>query len=78
MRNPHLTLPELMFVVGTRAALAAGVALLIAGKLSDRQRRMIGATLVAVGAVTTVPALMAVIGTRDRGASEARGPGPEA
>ena len=67
-----------MFVVGTRAALAAGVALLIAGKLSDRQRRMIGATLVAVGAVTTVPALMAVIGTRDREQSEARGPRPEA
>ena len=71
MRDRNLTVPELMFVVGTRAALAAGVALLVAGRFSDKQRRMIGATLVAVGAVTTVPALMAVIGTRDREASAA-------
>ena len=55
-----------MFVVVTRAFLAAGVGLLVAGRLSDRQRRIIGATLVAIGAVTTVPALMAVIGSRDR------------
>jgi len=51
MRDRNLTVPELMFVVATRAALAAGVALLIAGRLNDKQRRMIGATLVAIGAV---------------------------
>jgi MFS family permease len=66
MRKPDLTVPELIFVVVTRALLAAGVGLLLAGRLSDKQRRMIGATLVAIGAVTTVPALMAVIGSRDR------------
>ena len=64
MRKPDLTVPELMFVVVTRAFLAAGVGLLVAGRLSDKQRRVIGATLVAIGAVTTVPALMAVIGSR--------------
>jgi len=66
MRDRTLTLPELMFIIGTRAALAAGLALLVAGKLSDKQRRTIGATLVAIGAVTTIPAAMAVLGTRDR------------
>ncbi len=66
MRNPHLSIPELMFVVGTRALLGAGVGLLVAGRLSDKQRRLIGGTLVAIGAVTTVPALMAVLGSRDR------------
>ncbi|HEX9162794.1 MAG TPA: hypothetical protein VF980_13900 [Thermoanaerobaculia bacterium] len=66
MRNPQLTWPEFMFVVGTRALLAAGVALLVAGRLTDKQRRAVGATLVAIGAVTTVPAMMAVIGSRDR------------
>jgi hypothetical protein len=66
MRNPHLSIPELMFVVGTRALLAAGVGLLVAGRLSNKQRRLIGGTLVAIGAVTTVPALMAVLGSRDR------------
>jgi hypothetical protein len=66
MRDRTLTTPELMFVVGTRAALAAGLALVIAGKLSDKQRRAIGATLIAIGAITTVPAAMAVLGHRDR------------
>ena len=64
MRNPTLSFPELMFVVGTRAALAAGVALLASDRLSRTQRRSIGAALLAVGAVTTIPAAMAVFGDR--------------
>ena len=64
MRDPNLSFPELMFVVGTRAALAAGVALLVSDRLSRSQRRAIGAALLAVGAVTTVPAAMAVFGDR--------------
>jgi MFS family permease len=66
MRDPKLTMPELMFVVVTRAFLAAGVGLLVAGKLSDKQRRLIGGTLIAIGAVTTIPAVMAVIGAKGR------------
>lgn len=54
-----------MFVVGTRAILAAGVALLVADRLNSKQRRVLGTAFVAIGAVTTVPALMAVLGTRD-------------
>jgi hypothetical protein len=64
MRVRSLTLPELMFVVGTRAALAAGVAFLISGRLTNRQRRIIGTTLVSIGAVTTVPAAMTVFGRK--------------
>lgn len=59
-----------MFVVGTRALLGVGVGLLAAGRLSDKQRRLMGGTLVAIGAVTTVPALMAVLGSRDVDAPE--------
>ena len=62
MRDPMLSFPELLFIVGTRAALAAGVALLVSDRLSRSQRRSIGAALLAVGAVTTVPAAMAVFG----------------
>ncbi len=65
MRERTLKFPELMFVVGTRAALAAGVALLVSGRLSERQRRILGTTLVAVGAVTTIPAAMMMFGKRD-------------
>lgn len=61
MRNVTLTFPEFMFVVGTRAMLAAGVAVLAFSKLSDQQRRVVGATLVCIGAVTTIPAAIAVL-----------------
>ena len=60
MKKPDLTFPELMFVVATRGALGAGVGLLLAGKLSDQQRKMLGLALVTIGAVTTIPAGMAV------------------
>ena len=64
MRDPDLSFPELLFIVGTRAALAAGVALLASRRLRRSQRRAIGLALVAVGAVTTIPAAMAVFGRR--------------
>jgi hypothetical protein len=64
MRNPELSFPEVLFIVGTRAALAAGVALLVSDKFSRSQRRSIGTALVAVGAVTTIPAAMALFGRR--------------
>jgi hypothetical protein len=64
MRNPELSFPEVMFIVGTRAALAAGVALLVSDRLSRSQRRSIGTTLLALGAVTTIPAAMALFGRR--------------
>jgi hypothetical protein len=56
MKSVVLSLPAFAFVVGTRAALAAGVALLLADKLPTARRRAIGAALAAIGAATTVPA----------------------
>jgi hypothetical protein len=71
MKKPDLTFPELMFVVATRAALGAGVALLLSTKLNDQQRKVLGLSLVFIGAVTTVPAAMAVLrGARDTSDSE--------
>lgn len=74
MRNPTLSFPEVLFIVGTRAALAAGVALLFSDRLSRSQRRSIGTALVVVGAVTTIPAAMALFGHRS---DEATLPVPE-
>jgi hypothetical protein len=57
--------PRLLgFVVGTRAALAFGAGLLLAAKIPEPRRRKIGLTLLAIGAATTVPAAMAVFGSR--------------
>jgi hypothetical protein len=66
MKTVSLPLPRFAFVLGTRAALAAGIGLLAAGKLPTERRRAIGAILVAIGAVTTVPAAMSVIGSIKR------------
>jgi hypothetical protein len=52
-----LSIRQLGFVVGTRAALGVGLGLLLAGKLSQRDRRRLGLTLAAIGAATTVPAV---------------------
>jgi hypothetical protein len=64
MRIKTLTIPEIGFIAGTRAALGAGVALLLADKLSAPSRRAVGLTLVAIGAATTIPAAMVLLGRR--------------
>ena len=63
MRRLDLSFPEFGFIVATRAALGAGIGLLLAGKLRRRQRRYVGSTLVAVGVVTTIPAALALFGS---------------
>lgn len=62
MKEAHLTLPELALVVGTRAALGAGLGLLLADRLPEGQRKAVGWTLVLIGAVTTVPLAIEVLG----------------
>jgi hypothetical protein len=62
MRTKALTIPEIGFITVTRATLAAGVALLLAHKLSRSSRRTLGITLVSLGAATTVPAAILLFG----------------
>jgi hypothetical protein len=50
-----LTIPEIALIGGTRAALGAGVGLLLADKLKGNPRRAVGVTLVLVGALSTIP-----------------------
>ena len=66
MKDMPLDLPTFGFVVMTRAILGVGLGLLIAGRLSDQQRRAVGRALVAVGVATTIPAAFAVFGRRER------------
>lgn len=62
MRETRITLPELILVAGTRAALGAGLGLLLADRLSDNERRAVGWTLFLFGALTTVPLALEVLG----------------
>jgi hypothetical protein len=61
MKHVLLNLRTFGFIVGTRAALGVGIGLLLSERLPVQRRRAIGATLIAIGAVTTVPAVRSVI-----------------
>ena len=65
MKERRLTLPEIGLIGGTRAALGAGIALLLADKLNDDQRQAIGWTLLLVGALSTIPLAINVLGRSD-------------
>lgn len=66
MFTTEVHLPELALLAGTRGALGAGVGLLLAGRLSEEQRKNIGWTLVAVGVLTTIPIAAMLFGRRRR------------
>jgi hypothetical protein len=62
MREAQVTIPELAMIAGTRAALGAGLGLLLADRLSDGQRKAVGWTLLLIGAATTIPLALEVLG----------------
>ena len=66
MLTTQLRLPELGLIAGTRGMLGAGIGLLLADKLNDQQRRGVGWTLFAIGAVSTIPLMMMVFGRRQK------------
>jgi hypothetical protein len=69
MRTISLALPQFGFVVATRAMLGAGIALLLSDTMPRAQKRTIGTALVAIGAVSTIPAALWV----SRSIRQARG-----
>jgi hypothetical protein len=60
MKRLDLNLPTFAFVVATRAALGVGIGLLLAGRVPEQRRRTVGRLLVALGATTTIPAVIAL------------------
>jgi hypothetical protein len=65
MREHLVTLPDLALLVGTRAVLGTEIGLLLAGRLNDDQRRAIGWALLTVGAISTIPLGIEVLGKRE-------------
>ena len=61
MKHRIVTLPEIILIGGTRIALGAGLGLLLSEKLSRDARRGAGWSLLAVGALTTIPLVMGVL-----------------
>ena len=60
MTNLILSPPILGFVVGTRAALAFGLGLLVANRIPKSRRQVIALSLIGIGAATTIPAARSV------------------
>ena len=66
MMKSELTLPEIGLIAATRGMLGAGVGLLVAERLSDRNRKAVGGILVAIGALSTLPLMFNVFAKRRR------------
>ena len=66
MRQSVLTIPEIALIGGTRVALGAGLALLLADRFVPEQRRAVGWTLFLVGVITTVPLVLDVLSKQPR------------
>jgi hypothetical protein len=67
MRERALTIPEIVLIGGTRAMLGAGLALLLANRLSLEQRRAVGWMLFLAGAISTVPIAANVLSKSSEG-----------
>jgi hypothetical protein len=56
MKEYRITLPELALYAGTRGLIGVGVGLLLSGRIQGpRRRRAVGWTLLATGALSTIP-----------------------
>jgi len=64
MIERKLSLPEIVLIAGTRVALGAGIGLLLAGRLNRDQCRATGLALTLVGALTSIPLAVTVIGQK--------------
>jgi hypothetical protein len=67
MKERALTIPEIALIGGTRAALGAGLALLLSDRLDTDVRRAVGWTLFLVGAITTIPLAINVLNKQTGG-----------
>jgi hypothetical protein len=61
MKRLHVTVPELVLVAATRGILGVGIGLLVSEHLTPTERRTIGWSLLAVGALSTVPLGMRIL-----------------
>jgi hypothetical protein len=61
MKTAELTLPEIALIAGTRGVLGAGLALLLADRINEDQRKAIGWSMFLIGALSTVPLAINVL-----------------
>jgi len=64
MKARLLSIPDIALIGGTRAALGAGIGLLVSGRLNKDQRKAAGWALFTIGALSTIPIVLGIIGKR--------------
>jgi hypothetical protein len=62
MRERALTIPEIGLIAGTRVAFGVGLGLLLAERLSRDTRKGAGCALLLVGALSTIPIVLGILG----------------
>jgi hypothetical protein len=67
MRKKTLTLPEIGLIAGTRVALGVGIGLLVADKLNRDTRKGAAIALLLVGALSTIPIAVGILGEPEAG-----------
>ncbi len=65
LKERKVTLPELILVAGTRAALGVGLGLLLKDRLNKDQRRGAGLALVILGGLSTIPLALEILGEKE-------------
>ena len=65
MKRYNIALPEMAIIAATRGMAGAGAGLLLAEYLRPETRRTLGWTLLAIGALSTIPIALTLFGTRD-------------
>ena len=61
MSQRAMTIPEIVLIAGTRAALGAGVGLLVAGQISNDTRKGAACALLIVGILSTIPIVFGIL-----------------
>lgn len=64
MPERQISMADIFLIAGTRVALGIGIGLLISGRLNRDQRKAAGWTLLAVGAASTIPLAINVVGRK--------------
>jgi uncharacterized membrane protein YfcA len=62
MRETRLTFPELGLIAATRGLIGAGIGFLLAERIPESPRKMLGWTLLSIGALSTIPLALTVFG----------------
>jgi hypothetical protein len=66
MVERQLSIPDIILIAGTRVALGVGIGFLVSGRFNPDQRKAAGWALLAVGAATTIPLAINVVGNKGR------------